>query len=203
MARTSDITLDLHAVVDKLLLLKADLQAYCIGAADLHDGRRDEMAFAIRQLSQRATEVEDIVMRVGEPVIVVTAKRAPATSARPAASDAEQAGPSQAARLCEWPRVAASTRRPAPRHLGRAEESAPMARLPIQSLLTITFVLACALGRAGAQGSPPSPEALEKLVAPIALYPDPLVAQVLPASTNPLEIFEAADSVANGQRPAE
>ena len=82
MARTSDITLDLHAVVDKLLLLKADLQAYCIGAADLHDGRRDEMAFAIRQLSQRATEVEDIVMRVGEPVIVVTAKRATAESLR-------------------------------------------------------------------------------------------------------------------------
>ena len=77
-----------------------------------------------------------------------------------------------------------------------------MARLsPFRPLLTMTLVLICTLGRAAAQG-PPSPEALEKLVAPIALYPDPLVAQVLPASTNPLEIFEAADSVANGARPS-
>src|SRR5438093_1285267 len=34
--------------------------------------------------------------------------------------------------------------------------------------------------------SAPSPAQLEKLVAPIALYPDPLVAQILPASTHPL-----------------
>src|SRR5580693_4336857 len=33
-----------------------------------------------------------------------------------------------------------------------------------------------------------SPEQLDSLVAPIALYPDPLVAQVLAASTYPLEI---------------
>jgi len=33
---------------------------------------------------------------------------------------------------------------------------------------------------------------LQKLVAPIALYPDPLLAQVLPASTYPLEIVQAA-----------
>lgn len=32
---------------------------------------------------------------------------------------------------------------------------------------------------------------LQKLVAPIALYPDPLLAQILPASTYPLEIVEA------------
>src|SRR5262245_33315355 len=35
-------------------------------------------------------------------------------------------------------------------------------------------------------------EELESLVAPIALYPDSLVAQVLMASTYPLEIVEAA-----------
>jgi hypothetical protein len=33
-----------------------------------------------------------------------------------------------------------------------------------------------------------SPQQLDSLVAPIALYPDPLLAQVLAASTYPLEI---------------
>src|ERR1700741_4580031 len=36
------------------------------------------------------------------------------------------------------------------------------------------------------------PEELEAIVAPIALYPDALLAQVLMASTYPLEIVEAA-----------
>jgi hypothetical protein len=36
-----------------------------------------------------------------------------------------------------------------------------------------------------------SPEQLEQLVAPIALYPDPLLAQVFMASTYPLEIVQA------------
>jgi Protein of unknown function (DUF3300) len=36
------------------------------------------------------------------------------------------------------------------------------------------------------------PEELEQIVAPIALYPDPLVAQVLMASTYPLEVVQAA-----------
>lgn len=36
------------------------------------------------------------------------------------------------------------------------------------------------------------PEEIEQLVAPIALYPDPLVAQILMASTYPLEIVQAA-----------
>ena len=36
-----------------------------------------------------------------------------------------------------------------------------------------------------------SPEELDQLVAPIALYPDGLVAQVLAASTNPTQIVEA------------
>jgi hypothetical protein len=36
------------------------------------------------------------------------------------------------------------------------------------------------------------PEEIEQLVAPIALYPDPLLAQVLMASTYPLEIVQAA-----------
>ena len=43
-----------------------------------------------------------------------------------------------------------------------------------------------------APGAKFKPEELEALVAPIALYPDPLLAQVLMASTYPLEIVEAA-----------
>ena len=43
-----------------------------------------------------------------------------------------------------------------------------------------------------ADSQPLTPEELERLVAPIALYPDPLIAQVLMASTYPLEIVEAA-----------
>jgi len=37
-----------------------------------------------------------------------------------------------------------------------------------------------------------SNQELEKLVSPIALYPDPLIAQILPASTYPLQLSEAA-----------
>ena len=44
---------------------------------------------------------------------------------------------------------------------------------------------------------------LEKLVAPIALYPDPLIATILPASVYPLEIVQAARFVANTNNLAE
>ncbi len=40
-------------------------------------------------------------------------------------------------------------------------------------------------------GAPMSPQQLDDLVAPIALYPDPLVGEVLAASTYPIEIAEA------------
>src|SRR5258708_36193224 len=36
-----------------------------------------------------------------------------------------------------------------------------------------------------------SPDQLSNLVAPVALYPDPLLGQVLAASTYPLELIEA------------
>jgi hypothetical protein len=41
------------------------------------------------------------------------------------------------------------------------------------------------------QGTQPSPEELDQLVAPIALYPDALVAQILAAATYPTEVVEA------------
>src|SRR5262245_26840686 len=72
----------------------------------------------------------------------------------------------------------------------------------------LTLALACPLP-AMAQSPPPppppgtsapaqpgapafTPEQLEQVAAPIALYPDPLLAQVLMASTYPLEIVQAA-----------
>src|SRR3974377_525883 len=74
------------------------------------------------------------------------------------------------------------------------------------SLLWILIALATvAPGSAQTADSPPAnasapPAAppqrseadLEKLVAPIALYPDPLLATLLPASAYPLEIVQAA-----------
>ena len=53
------------------------------------------------------------------------------------------------------------------------------------------------------QAPPGDNPSLESLVAPIALYPDPLVAQILPASTNPMEVVAAADALAQGGRPSE
>ena len=47
--------------------------------------------------------------------------------------------------------------------------------------------------------TPPAPQLtqaqLDQLVAPIALYPDPLLAQILTASTYPLEVVEDRKSV--------
>lgn len=59
--------------------------------------------------------------------------------------------------------------------------------------LLLAFAVACA-GIARAQGDPPpfKPEEIEALVAPIALYPDSVLSQVLMASTYPLEIVQAA-----------
>jgi len=38
-----------------------------------------------------------------------------------------------------------------------------------------------------------TPEALEELLAPIALYPDPVLSQMLIASTNPQEVLDAGN----------
>jgi hypothetical protein len=47
-----------------------------------------------------------------------------------------------------------------------------------------------------------SPDELEKLVAPMALYPDPLIAIMLPASVYPVEVIQAARFVAANNTPA-
>src|SRR5262245_6035906 len=71
-------------------------------------------------------------------------------------------------------------------------------------LLGLVVLLACG-GRASpafSQQSAPPSASLEKLVAPIALYPDPLVAQILPASTYPVEVVEAARDLQSGRPSA-
>ena len=67
--------------------------------------------------------------------------------------------------------------------------------LALGTLLPSTGLAAAGATQAGSAddaSKPPSPEQLEQLVAPIALYPDALLAQILMASTYPLEVVEAA-----------
>jgi hypothetical protein len=61
-------------------------------------------------------------------------------------------------------------------------------------MLTALAVVFSGMARAQAQADPPplKPEEIEALVAPIALYPDSLLTQVLMASTYPLEVVQAA-----------
>src|SRR5262245_10810377 len=69
----------------------------------------------------------------------------------------------------------------------------------------LALLLACvvaAAGSAGAQSAPPqaggkpfSQEELDQVLAPVALYPDSLLAQIFMASTYPLEVVSAANWV--------
>ena len=63
----------------------------------------------------------------------------------------------------------------------------------ISAALTLPAAIPVAYAQSAQQQQPQkeSQEQLAALVAPIALYPDPLVAQVLMASTYPLEVGEA------------
>jgi hypothetical protein len=80
--------------------------------------------------------------------------------------------------------------------------------MAIQTRVTAVALALALLGMAGAQAQTPpgaesqppaaqpapqhySPAQLDALLAPIALYPDPLIAQILMASTYPLEVVEA------------
>jgi hypothetical protein len=58
-------------------------------------------------------------------------------------------------------------------------------------LIGAPLTAAQAPAASGDAAQAPSPEQLEKLVGPIALYPDDLVAVILPAATNPLQIVQA------------
>src|SRR5204862_6828935 len=91
---------------------------------------------------------------------------------------------------------------------GRAHPA--LERLFALALVLLLALLTPAHSRAQSSGVPPDLEAqsveylpqdqLDALLAPIALYPDDLLAQVLMASTYPLEVVEAARFVQ--QNPA-
>jgi len=70
--------------------------------------------------------------------------------------------------------------------------------------LVVSLALGCTAGHGIAQSggaqAAATPE-LETLVAPIALYPDPLVAQILPASAYPVQVVEAQRALSTGGRP--
>ena len=81
-----------------------------------------------------------------------------------------------------------------------------MVRNGIKNCLLIFVILLLTLGsinvRADDQYTASSPlftdQELDNLFASIALYPDPLLAQILPASTYPQEIADAYDWQTNG-----
>ena len=74
---------------------------------------------------------------------------------------------------------------------------------PVYKVTNTPAATAASPAPASTPAPPPSAPAqrsaadLEKLVAPIALYPDSLIATILPASVYPLEIVQAARFVAN------
>ena len=64
----------------------------------------------------------------------------------------------------------------------------------LAGIVALAFALnAAAQAPAAPSGAapPPSAEELDKLVGPIALYPDDLVAIILPAATNPMQLVQA------------
>ena len=76
-------------------------------------------------------------------------------------------------------------------HFARPAFTGLVALATCVALVVAPMVVAQAPAASGNAAEAPSPAELEKLVGPIALYPDDLVAVILPASTNPLQIVQA------------
>lgn len=69
----------------------------------------------------------------------------------------------------------------------------PCARYVLTLFLLLPWASAWGQGSLNPAGNPPfTQQELDQMLAPIALYPDPLLAQVLMAATYPLEVAEAA-----------
>jgi hypothetical protein len=74
----------------------------------------------------------------------------------------------------------------------------------MKALLTLIATLGIAVSlQAQTAGSQYAPEQLDQLLGPIALYPDPLIALILPASTDPSDISLAAQFLAGGGDPSQ
>ena len=69
--------------------------------------------------------------------------------------------------------------------------------------ISLSVLMSIRYGEADSSAvNPLTDQELDNLLAPIALYPDPLLAQVLPASTYPSEIMEAATWLRGGVDPS-
>ena len=77
------------------------------------------------------------------------------------------------------------------RHFARPAFAGLAALAACVALIAAPLAVAQAPAASGNAAEAPSPEELENLVGRIALYPDDLVAIILPASTNPLQIVQA------------
>ena len=76
------------------------------------------------------------------------------------------------------------------------------------TVMLLVFLCTGMIARPQEPAPPPAPEAqphssadLDQMLGPIALYPDPLIAQILPAATLPSEIVEADRYVSGGGDP--
>ncbi|HUK13288.1 MAG TPA: DUF3300 domain-containing protein, partial [Thermoanaerobaculaceae bacterium] len=74
----------------------------------------------------------------------------------------------------------------------RKEMLAMRTILGLPLLLSVALLAAPALAQDEPDGELLAPDQLDNLLAPIALYPDPLLAQVLVAATFPDQVDEAA-----------
>src|SRR5580658_9962393 len=79
--------------------------------------------------------------------------------------------------------------------------SYPFESAPMRTFLSLLAAV-CLAGSLRAQATRYTPEQLDQLLGPIALYPDPLIALILPASTVPSDITAAAQFVASGADPS-
>ncbi len=73
---------------------------------------------------------------------------------------------------------------------------------PLSLLVALCLVVSLRAQVPGASGAEYTPEQLDQLLAPVALYPDPLIALILPASTDPNDISLAAQYVAANGDPS-
>ena len=74
----------------------------------------------------------------------------------------------------------------------------------VSRLFALLAALALVLAQGGAHAQPAyvvSQQELDQMLAPIALYPDALLSQILMASTYPLEVVEAARTASSPERP--
>src|ERR1700722_1480877 len=75
----------------------------------------------------------------------------------------------------------------------QAAPSAPVAAAPASAPDAAQATTSAAVPAPAITQATWAPDALEKLVAPIALYPDQLVGQILAASVNPQEVLDGGN----------